>query len=447
VTTRTRTGTYQMWWDCDQCGSTKLQGVDHRHCPNCGQVQNEDRRYFPPQNEAVPTKYNPTPDHECPYCGGPSSAAANNCVTCGGPMDGSAPAPKRPTTRSMAGESVRDADNALEARESAERAALAAFHAPEAQRARERERAAEQDRHQERERRRAEEYKQTRAAAEQHNRDQGNQWREREGFDVPDADVAEWKQPIWQSHKRELAVGAALIAVVGLIWMFFFWEKTVTAEVTATPWERAQVIEQFKTVHDSEWCDNKPGDAYHVSSYQKVHHHETVTDCYSCDCHSEQYKDGETCRPVCHTERQDNGNGSYSSYEVCHDECTPTYSTREVCVDRTHEEPVYEAWCTYDIDRWRPHTKPTMNGGEGQEPTWPKLKYNECRATKLGCERPGPKSQWYKTEFKDLGEPDAYECEWPQATWKKYAVGSQWDAIVKVVGGRFQCDSLKRSRR
>lgn len=427
MTTRTRTGSYQMWWDCDQCGSTKLLGVDHRHCPNCGQVQNEDRRYFPPQNEATPTKYNPTPDHECPYCGAPSSAAANNCCTCGGPMDGSAPAPKRPTTRSMAGETVDAPDRALEARQKAEKEALAAFHAPAAHRARERLRASE--------------YKQTRAAAEQHNRDQGNLWREREGFDVPETDEPEWKQPFVQQYKRELAIGAALVAIVGLIWMFFFWQKTITAEVTATPWERAQVIEQFKTVQDSEWCSSKPGDAYHVSNYQKVHHHETVTDCYSCDCHSEQYQSGS--HQECHTERQDNGNGSYSSYQVC--SSVPDYSSRQVCVDRTHQEPVYEAWCTYDIDRWRPHTKPTMSGGSGQEPTWPKLVYNQCRGTQLGCERPGPKSQWYKTEFKDTDEPDAYECEWPQTTWKKYAVGSQWEAIVKVVGGRFQCDSLTRS--
>jgi len=429
VSTRTRTGTYQMWWDCDQCGSAKLLGVDHRHCPNCGQVQNEDRRYFPPQNEAVPTKYNPTPDHECPYCGGPSSAAANNCVTCGGPMDGSEPAPRRPTTRNLAGETVRDADEALEARETAEREALAAFHAPAAHRARERLRASE--------------YERQRAESEQHNRDQANLWKVREGFVD---DEPEWSPSFWEEHKIHVGITGGLALFVGLIWIFFFWQKTIEAEVTATPWERAQVIEQFKVVQDSEWCSSKPHDAYHVSRQQRVHHHETVTDCYSCDCHSEQYKDGETCRPVCHTERQDNGNGSFSSYEVCHDECTPTYSTREVCEDRTHQEPVYEAWCSYNIDRWRPHTEPSMSGGAKQTPTWPKLRYNDCDGREdLGCERPGTKRQWYKTKFKDLDGIDTYECEWPQTKWKRYTVGSRWQAIVKVVGGRFQCDSLKRA--
>ena len=354
-------------------------------------------------------------------------------------MDGSAPAPKRPTTTSMAGETVKDADDALEAVERARREQLAAFHTPEAQRGRERERAREQDLHREREQRRADEYKQTRAAAEQHNRDQGNLWREREGFETEDE--PEWKPPIWQSHKRHFIAGGIVTILVAAIWMFFFWEKTVTAEVTATPWERAQVIEQFKTIQDSAWCNNKAADARNISRRQKVHHHITVTDCHNCDCHSERYQSGS--HQECHTQRVDNGNGSYSTNNVCH--FVADYSNRQVCVDRTHQEPVYEAWCTYDIDRWRPHTKPTMRGGAGQEPTWPKLKYNECRATRLGCERPGPKSQWYKTEFKDLGDPDTYECEWPQSKWEGYAVGSRWEAIVKVVGGRFQCDSLTRS--
>jgi hypothetical protein len=339
----------------------------------------------------------------------------------------------------MAGETAADADRALEAHQRAEREALAAFHAPEAHRARERQRAAEHDAHAERERRRAEDYEQTRAQAEQRNRDLGNLWKEREGFEVEDE--PEWKQPFVQQYKRELIVGAIVTALVGLIWMFFFWQKTIEAEVTATPWERAQVIEQFKTIQSDDWCDDKPSDAYNVSSHRKVHHHETVVDCYNCDCHSEQYQSGS--HQECHTERQDNGNGSYSTYQVCNS--VPDYSTRQVCVDRTHQEPVYEDYCNYNLDRWRPHTKPTMSGGAGQEPTWPKLKYKKCQGTRLGCERPGAKSQKYTTKFKDLGDIDTYECEWPQAKWEKYQKGSRWEAIVKVVGGRFQCDSLKRS--
>ena len=44
-----------MLWDCESCGTKKLLGVAHRHCPNCGAVQDEERRYFPAMDEAVGT--------------------------------------------------------------------------------------------------------------------------------------------------------------------------------------------------------------------------------------------------------------------------------------------------------------------------------------------------------------------------------------------------------
>ena len=40
-------GTFQMLWDCPTCGSTKLLGAEHRHCPSCGSPQQDNLRYFP----------------------------------------------------------------------------------------------------------------------------------------------------------------------------------------------------------------------------------------------------------------------------------------------------------------------------------------------------------------------------------------------------------------
>src|SRR5688572_28230933 len=38
---------FQMLWDCRFCGTSKLLGLDHRHCPNCGAAQDPEWRYFP----------------------------------------------------------------------------------------------------------------------------------------------------------------------------------------------------------------------------------------------------------------------------------------------------------------------------------------------------------------------------------------------------------------
>ena len=52
-TDRHGAGTYQMLWDCKFCGTQKLLGVTHRHCPNCGAAQDPERRYFPAEADMV----------------------------------------------------------------------------------------------------------------------------------------------------------------------------------------------------------------------------------------------------------------------------------------------------------------------------------------------------------------------------------------------------------
>lgn len=84
--------TYEMLWDCEYCGSRKLLGKTHRHCPECGGMQNPDKRYFPKEEEKVAVE-----DHEyvgadlrCGACAAPNSAKAKFCCDCGAPL-GDAP--------------------------------------------------------------------------------------------------------------------------------------------------------------------------------------------------------------------------------------------------------------------------------------------------------------------------------------------------------------------
>ena len=80
---------YEMLWDCRFCGATKLLGVTHRHCPQCGGAQDPSWRYFPSDAEKVLAK-----DHRfvgadklCSYCGTANGAAAHCCGQCGAPLD------------------------------------------------------------------------------------------------------------------------------------------------------------------------------------------------------------------------------------------------------------------------------------------------------------------------------------------------------------------------
>lgn len=81
-------GTYEMLWDCGACGTAKLLGVTHRHCPHCGSAQEASRRYFPADDEkvAVADHVYTGVDQQCAACGSPSARAAQHCPNCGAPL-------------------------------------------------------------------------------------------------------------------------------------------------------------------------------------------------------------------------------------------------------------------------------------------------------------------------------------------------------------------------
>jgi hypothetical protein len=81
--------TYQMLWDCAYCGADKLLGLTHRHCPSCGSAQDEEKRYFPAEEDkvAVSDHVFVGADKDCPACSSPMAAAAAHCGNCGSPMD------------------------------------------------------------------------------------------------------------------------------------------------------------------------------------------------------------------------------------------------------------------------------------------------------------------------------------------------------------------------
>lgn len=82
--------TYQMLWACPFCGTKKLLGLDHRHCPNCGAAQKPEWRYFPSDADKKfvddPNYEYAGVDKECPFCHQPNSALAKFCVSCGGDL-------------------------------------------------------------------------------------------------------------------------------------------------------------------------------------------------------------------------------------------------------------------------------------------------------------------------------------------------------------------------
>jgi ribosomal protein L40E/predicted nucleic acid-binding Zn ribbon protein len=92
-------GTYEMMWDCVHCGTKKLLGLTHRHCPLCGAPQDADKRYFPADDEKVAVSEHVYfgKDVVCKYCNAYNSRNAKHCRECGSPAAEGADAQTRET--------------------------------------------------------------------------------------------------------------------------------------------------------------------------------------------------------------------------------------------------------------------------------------------------------------------------------------------------------------
>ncbi len=90
MATSDSTGTYEMLWDCGFCGSKKLLGLTHRHCPACGAAQDPSARYFPPAGEEIAVEDHAFTgaDKVCAACTSPNAAKAAHCGNCGFALEG-----------------------------------------------------------------------------------------------------------------------------------------------------------------------------------------------------------------------------------------------------------------------------------------------------------------------------------------------------------------------
>jgi len=81
---------YEMLWDCAYCGTKKLLGKTHKHCPECGASQDVNNRYFPPEDEKVPVHENEYygVDWVCASCDTGNSKNSKFCGNCGASPDG-----------------------------------------------------------------------------------------------------------------------------------------------------------------------------------------------------------------------------------------------------------------------------------------------------------------------------------------------------------------------
>ena len=195
---------FQMLWDCRFCGTTKLLGLDHRHCPNCGAAQNPEWRYFPSDADI---KFVTDPHYEytgadkvCPFCQQPNSAASKFCKECGGDLTGA----KDATTKDR---EMTDLAGAKGLREDVVK----------------------------------------------------------KKFDA-DLGITEKKQGQGTAPtKLFIAIGVILLACVGIFAFLTLSKTSNTIAVAQQSWVTGIQLEQLTTSTNSDWRDSVPGDAYAMS--------------------------------------------------------------------------------------------------------------------------------------------------------------------------------------
>ncbi len=238
-------GTYQMLWDCKFCGTEKLLGVDHRHCPNCGAPQDPAARYFPKEEDMVEIA-----DHQfvgadkiCPACSQPNSAASTYCQECGADL--------------ATGETVKTLDDVelgtgIATTESRPDLVKNNFDAEMA-------------------RVQAEEAKKT---------------------------------AFLGLNRREWTIAGvftlAAVIIVGIVFAVTY-RRDATGTVAALKWERVIEIESFEQVPSEGWKDAVPGDAYNRSCRQKQRGTEKVEVGSHQECKNVDQGDGSfkrECRTV-----------------------------------------------------------------------------------------------------------------------------------------------------
>jgi hypothetical protein len=207
-----------------------------------------------------------------------------------------------------------------------------------------------------------------------------------------------------------------VLAILGIVLVggaFFlldhFWRKTITLQLVSADWSREIKIEQYRAVHDSDWCSSMPYDAYSVYRHSEVRRYNKIADGQSCS-----------------SRRVDKGNG--------------TFTTKQSCVTKYRDEPVYADKCDYKVDRWQ-YFRSVYARGTNKEPHDPVSNVFNSGSC-LGCEREAQHVAKYVLNLRNEAN-EAVVCDVPMNVWQLAELPSQWTMKVSVLSKAKHCETLR----
>lgn len=362
-------------WKCDDCG-TEVWGI-LRHCPNCG--ANTTGKYYLPEGEPPTTEeevrriIQAGPNWQCRFCQSDNYGDTGFCTECGGSRDGT----KRRRTREYGAEEVPHTDEDVSHDgEPAGEPARTYGHSS---------------------------FASTRFDS------SSNRW---EGS--PRVDVSRFMKPA--------LIALVLLVIAGLVYLLLRPYEVHTA-IDRFEWTRTIHIDQYRTVREGDW--SIPAGGRYVSDEQRIHHYNRVLDHYETKTRqvsagSEQFVCGKT----------DNGNGTFSDRY-----CTRTIYRTETYQDPVYRnDPVYQTWYHYDIDKWVPsRVVPTGNSNRNDPlPYWGNFNLECANQAILGCERESYRQEHYYVVFRwqDGDQRKEFRHEEERADWDSYDAQGEFTLVL-----------------
>ena len=315
-------------WDCPYCGADEIGGLQ-KYCPSCGHPQSQNtkfrmgtaKRYLTEEEiNTVGTE----PDWLCDYCNTLNNDKFKYCKNCGA---------ERTKENKDYFEMHQEGNAARSDDESSDP------EAPEVNQST---------------------YRQSKTLISQTHTNRDTTERMLEQMRSPKKSIN------WAKAGKYIGISVIIALVIAGL-AFIFAAREYGAVVTEKTWERAVVIQEYKTVEESAW-DRVPSGGRLLYSKQEIKSYDQVLDHYETKTRqvAKQVFDGYDT----HTYYTDNGNGTFTE----HTSQTPRYRTEYVT--ETYQEPVYKTVPVYgtkyyyEIERWV-YDRTEKSKGSNNNPYWP----------------------------------------------------------------------------
>lgn len=375
-------------WDCPACGSKGILGR-YKHCTSCNAARGDVKFYLPTDEPVIVDSKllelaNAGPDWICGICGSSNRGDASTCVDCGAQKGASKSLQKhiynRTNPQSSVPDKVQNEVGSL-ARPKPEHYSGDHMYTP------------------------IQDYTSS-----------SQQYRSESAGSV---------------NIKYIGVAVIIAAVIGLV--FFFTRSHKVPVNVSMSWNRTIYVSGYQTVSESDWAVPQGGRL--VSTGSAIHHYDHVYDHTDHIQRSRQVSDGSETY-ACGSHQVDEGNGFFGEET---DYCTRELSHTEYYiedVDVYRDDPVYEPWYTYNIERWIP-VRTVYTSGQNESdpaPAWGELVLvNACQPV-IGSECEASRAEHYIVYFKDVEGHEYPSKELSFDDWSKYDESQTYTLEVNNLG-------------